>query len=206
MWELDYKESWVPKNSCFQIVVLEKTLDSPLDSKEIKPVNPKGKQPWIFIGRIDAKAETPILWPSDAKSQLTGKDTHAGKDWGLEEKGMTEDEMVGWHHWLDGRESEWTPGVGDGQGGLAWCNSWGCKELDMTEQPIWTEGIWNYLDCSHTVAVGLKSLKLNYTLLLTVSLVISLESQSWIRTNSKHKNTKVLQMLVFHNWKDIYSF
>ena len=106
MWELDNKKGWAPKNWCLQIVVLEKTLESPLDSKEIKPVNPKGNQPWIFIGRIDAEAETPIFWPPDAKSRLIGKDTDAGKDWRWEEKGTTEDEMVRWHHRLNGREFE----------------------------------------------------------------------------------------------------
>ena len=104
MWKLDYKKSWVLKNWCFWTVVLEKTLESPLDFKEIKPVNHKGNQSWIFIGRTDAEA--PILWPPDAKSQLIGKDPDVGKDWGQEEKGMTEDEMVGWHHWLDGDEFE----------------------------------------------------------------------------------------------------
>ena len=102
MRELDHKEGWGPKNWCFQNVVLEKTLESPLDSKESKPVHPKGNQLWIFIGRTDAKAEAPILWPPDAKSQLTGKHPDAGKDWGQEEKGGAEDEMVGWHHWLNG--------------------------------------------------------------------------------------------------------
>ena len=104
MWELDYKESWAPKNWCFWTVVLEKTLESPLDCKEIQPVHPKGNQSWIFIGRTDAEAETPILWPPDAKSWLIGKVLYAGKDWRREEKGMTEGEMVGWHHWLNGHE------------------------------------------------------------------------------------------------------
>ena len=103
MWELDHKESWAPKNWCFWIV-LEKTLESFLDSKEIKPVNPKGNQPWIFIGRTDAEAEAPILWPPDVKSQLTGKDPDSGEDWRQEEKEVTEDEMVGWHHWFNGHE------------------------------------------------------------------------------------------------------
>ena len=123
----------------FQIVVLEKTLESPLNYKEIQPVQPKGDQSWVFIGRIDVEAETPILWPPHVKSWLIGKDSDAGRDEGQEEKGTTEDEMAGWHHWLDGREFEWTPGVGDGQGGPACCGSWGRKELDTTERLNWTD-------------------------------------------------------------------
>ena len=134
MWELDYKESWVLKNWCFWTVVLEKTLESPLDCKEIQPVHPKGNQSWMFTGRTDIEAESPILWPPDAKSWLIWKDPDAGRDWGQEEKGTTEDEMAGWHHWLDEHEFEWTPGIGDGQGGLACCGSWGQKESDTTEQ------------------------------------------------------------------------
>ena len=131
---VDYKESWVLKNWCFWTVVLEKTLESPLDCKEIQPVNPKGDQSWVFIGRTDVEAKTPILWPPDAESWLIWKDPDAGKDWGQEEKGMTEDEMVGWHLWLNGHGFGWTPGVGDGQGGLACCGSWGHKESDMAER------------------------------------------------------------------------
>ena len=141
MWELGYKESWAPKNWYFWTVVLEKTLESPLDFKEIQPVHPKGDQSWVFIGRIDAKAETPVLRPRHAKSWLIGKDPDAGRDWGQEEKGMTEDEMAGWHHRLDGCEFEWTLGVGDGQGGLACCDSWGREESDRTEQLNWTEDL-----------------------------------------------------------------
>ena len=140
MWELDCEEGWAPKNWCFWTVVLEKTLESPLDCKEIRPVHSEGDQPWDFFGRNDAEAETLILWPPHAKSWLIGKDPDAGRDWGQEEKGMTEDEMAGWYHWLDGRESEWTPGVCDGQGGLVCCDSWGRKESDMTEQLNWTDG------------------------------------------------------------------
>ena len=136
---MDYKESWVQKNWCFQTVVLEKTLESPLDCKEIQPVHPKGNKSWIFIGRTDAEAETRILWLPDAKSWLIRKDPDAGKDWRQKEKGMTEDEMVGWHNLLNGHEFGWTLRVGDGQGGLACCDSWGCKESDMTEQLNWTE-------------------------------------------------------------------
>ena len=132
MWELDYKESWVPKNWCFQTVVLEKTHDSPLDCKEIQPVSPKGNQAWIFTGRTDAGAEAPIRWPPDAKSQLIGKHTDAGKDWGQEEKGVTEDEMVGRHHQLNGHEFENSLGDSEGQWSLVCCSSWGCKESDTT--------------------------------------------------------------------------
>ena len=139
MWELDYKESWVLKNWCFWTVVLEKTLESPLDCKEIQPVHPKGNQFWIFIGRTDAEAETPILWPPHAKSWLIGKDPNSVKDWGQEEMGTTEDEMAGWHHQLNRHEFEWTPGVGDGQGGLACCSPWAHKESDKTEWLNWTE-------------------------------------------------------------------
>ena len=139
MLELDHQESWALKNWCFQTVVLEKSPESPLDSKEIKPVNPKGNQSWIFIGRTDAEAEAPILWPPDAKSWLFGKDPDAGKDWRQEEKGTTEDEMVGWNHRLNKHGFGWTPGVGDGQGGLARCGSRDCKESDTTERLNWTE-------------------------------------------------------------------
>jgi len=125
MWELDYKESWAQKNWCFWTVVLEKTLESPLDCKEIQPVHLKGDQSWVIIGRTDVEAETPILWPPDVKSWFIGKDPDAGKDWGQEEKGTIEDEMVGWHHWLDGHGFGWTLGVYDEQGGLAYCGSWG---------------------------------------------------------------------------------
>ena len=142
MRELDYKESWAPKYWFFWTMVLEKTLESPLDCKEIKTVHPKGNQSWVFIGRTDVEAETLILWPPDAKSWLTGKDADAGNYWGQEEKGTTEDEMVGWHHWLDGHRFGWTPGVGDGHGDLACCSSWGRKESDMTERLNWTKQ-WN---------------------------------------------------------------
>ena len=139
MWELNYKESWALKNWCLWTVVLEKTLESPLHSKEIQPVHPKGNQSWICTGRTDAEAETPIFWPPDAKNWPIGKDPGAGKDWRQEQKGMTEDEMVGWHHWLTGRECEQALRVGDEQGSLACCSPWGHKKLDMTEQLNWTK-------------------------------------------------------------------
>ena len=136
-------KSWVPKNWYFWIVVLEKTLESHLDCQEIQPVHSKGNQSWIFIGRTDTEAETPKLWPLDARNWLTGKDPDAGKDWRWEKKGTTENEMFGWHHWLNGHEYEQAPGVGDGQGSLAYCSPWGHKESDMTEWLNWTE-------CSHS--------------------------------------------------------
>ena len=139
MWELDSEEGWAPKNWFFWTVLLEKTLESPLDCKEKPPVHSEGDQSWDFFGRNDAKAETPVLWPHHVKSWLIGKDFDAGRDWGQEEKGTTEDEMAGWRHWLDGCESGWTPGVGDGQGCLACCDSWGCQESDTTERLNWTE-------------------------------------------------------------------
>ena len=157
MWELDCEESWTLKNWCFWTVALEKTLESPLDWKEIQPVHSEGDQPWVFFGKNDAKAETPVLWSPHAKSWLIGKDSDAGRncgqeekgttgiggrrkrDWGQEEKGTTAIEMAGWHHRLNGCEFEWTLGIGDGQGGLACCNSRGCKVSDMTERLKWTE-------------------------------------------------------------------
>ena len=135
IWELDHKEGWVPKNRCFWTVVLEKTLESPLDCKEIKPINPKGNHFWIFTGRTDAEAETPIFWPPDAKNWLIKKDP----DWRWKEKGTIEDEMVGWYHWLNGHEFEQALGVGDGQGSLVCCSPWGLKESNTTERLDWTE-------------------------------------------------------------------
>ena len=137
-------ESWtIKKTECRRIDAFElqcwRRLDSSLDCKEINPSNPKGNQPWIFTGRIDAQVEALILWPPDAKNWFIGKDPDDGKDWGQEEKGMIEGEMVGWHHRLNGHSFGWTPGVGDGQGGLVCCSSWGWKESDMTEWLNWTE-------------------------------------------------------------------
>ena len=133
-WTIKKAEHW----SWAPTMVLEKTLESPLDSKEIKPVNPQGNQSWIFNGRTDAEAKTPILWPPDVKNWLIGKDTDAGKDWRQEEKGTIEDGLVGWHYWLDGHEFEQDLGVGDGQGSLVCCSPWGHKGLDMSEQLSWT--------------------------------------------------------------------
>ena len=138
IWEMDHKESWVLKNWCFWTVVLEKTPERSLDCKEIQPVHPKGNQSWISIGRSDPEAEALILWPPDAKNWLIGKDSYTRKDWRLE-KGMTEDEVVGWHHQLNEHEFEYTLGVGDWQGSLACCSPWGHKESDTTEGLNWTE-------------------------------------------------------------------
>ena len=138
MWELDHKENRALKNWCFWTVMLEKTLESPLDCKEIKPVNSKRDQSWIFIGGTNAEAEALILWPPDMKNWLIGKNPDAGKGWGQEEKESTEDEMVGWHHQLKGHEFEQAPGVGDGQGSLVCCGPWSSKESDMTELLNWT--------------------------------------------------------------------
>ena len=140
MWELDYKESWALKNWCFWTVVLEKTLESRLDCKEIKLVSLKGNQSWIFIGMTDVEADTPILWAPDVKNWLTGKDPDAGKDWRQEKKGMTEDEMVGCHHQLDGLECEQTSGVGDRQESLVCCSPWVAKSQTRLTELNWTDG------------------------------------------------------------------
>ena len=142
LWRRLSAENW-----CFETVVLEKTLESPLDCKEIQPVHSEGHQPWDFFGGNDAKAEASVLWPPHAKSWLTGKDSDAATGWGQEEKGMTEDEMAGWHQWLDGCESQWTPGAGDGQGGLECCDSWGRKESDTTEWLIWSDLSLTFTKC-----------------------------------------------------------
>ena len=151
MWQLDHKEDWASKNWCFWIVVLEKILESPLDSKEIKPLNPKGNQPWIFIGRANAEAEAPILWPPDEKSWLIGKDPDAGKDRRQKEMWAAEDKMVGWHHSLNGHEFEQPPGDGEGWGILACYSLWRHKELDITEKlnnsdNVLRRGQWTPLD------------------------------------------------------------
>ena len=150
MWQLDCKENWAPKNWCFWTVGLEKTLESPLDCKEIQPVHPKGNQSWIFTGRTDVEVETAILWPPDVKNWLIWEDPDAGKNWGQEEKEMTEDEMVGWHHQINGHEFVSTPGVGDGQGGLVCCSPWGLKESDTTELLNW----WRSNSLEKTLMLG----------------------------------------------------
>ena len=168
-------------NISFELV-LENTLESSLDYKEITPVNPKGNQSWIFIGRTDVEAETPILWSPDAKYWLIGKDPDAGKDWRREEKGSTEDEIVGWHHRLNGHEFEQALRVGDGQGSLACCSPWGCKELDMTEQLNWTETL-----------VIFQEQQWRFSYFLYTSIRIS------------HRNNHCLQILIEHLPKLFYS-
>ena len=156
MWELDHKEGWAPKNWCFHTMLPEKTLQSSLDCKEIETVNPKANQSWIFIGRTDAEADAPILWPPDVKSWLTGKDSDAGKDWGHEERRATENAMVGWHHWLNGHGFEQTPGDSEGQG--TWCaavhgvaksgtqlGDW--KTMNSNHTSTRLQCLWKYLTC-----------------------------------------------------------
>ena len=189
MWELDCEESWVPKNWCIWTVVLEKTLESPLDCKEIQPVHPKGDQSWVFIGRTDAEAETPIIWPPHAKSWLIGKDPDAGRNWGQEEKGTTEDEMAGWHHQLNGHEFGWTLGVADGQGGLACCNSWGRKESDMTEQLNWTD-TYEY-----------RYIILNYDFKNSAKMLQKQKFQNW-----KYRGFRIWVYPLFIICKNVHSF
>ena len=164
MWELDHRKSWALKNWCFWTVVLEKALESPLDSMAIQPVHSKGGQFWIFIGRTDAKDETPILLAPDAKSWLIEKDPDAGKDWRQEEKETAEDEMVGWHHRLDGCEFEHSAGVGDGQGGLGWCSPSGCKESDTT--------VWLNKEPASVFPVGLYSSSWDVCIIIGVSVLV----------------------------------
>ena len=149
-WELDYEESWVLKNWYFWTVVLEKTLESPLDCKEIQPVHPKGDQFWVFIGRTDNEAETPIIWPPDMKNWLLENDPDAGKDWRQDKRGW--ERMVGWHHWFNGHEFKQALGVGDGQRSLACCSPRGHKDLDMTEWLNWTKG--GYLNSAFLTCLG----------------------------------------------------
>ena len=145
--ECTHTHEWAPQNWYFWTVVLEKTLESPLDCKEIQPVHPEGDQSWGFIGRTDVEAETPMFWPPEAKSWLIGKDPDAGKDWGQEEKGVTEDEMVGWHHWLNGHGFGWTMGVGDRQWGLACCAEWGLSLTRLSNQTELMNVLWLIQSC-----------------------------------------------------------
>ena len=199
MWELDHKEGKVPKNWCFWIVALEKTLESPLDCKEIKPVNPKGNQPWVFIGRTDAESKAPILCPHDAKCWLIGKDPDAGKDLRQEEKGTTEDKMVGWYHRLRGHEFEQTPGDSEGQGSLACCSSQGHKELDKTEwlnitdrvlaqRPSWgwQREKWKGLR-AHSSSVSIWNSIVNLQI-WEITIMLLLFKQLWVNNSQKHFN------------------
>ena len=199
MWELACEEGWALKNWCFWTVVLEKTLESPLDCKEIQPVHPKGDQSWVFIGRTDAEVETPILWPPDAKSWLIGKDPDAWKDWGQEEKGTTENEMAGWHHWLDGCEFERTLGVGDVQGGLAFCDSWGHKESDTTEWLNWTE-LKDACVCTLTVCIWIYIFRSDFlnTISKLWSLVLSDSNSQGPSTKPSYLTSCTQLQLIWH--------
>ena len=179
-WELDCEESWVQKNWCFRAVVLEKTLESPLDCKEIQLVHPKGNQSWILIGSTDTKAEATILWPPDVKKWLIGKDSDAWKDWRQEEKGTTEDEMVGWHHRLDGHEFEPAPGADDEQGSQACCSPWVCKERDMTERLNWTVHLKLFQSCLSSVKVAQSFQILCNPMNYTVHAILQAKILEWI--------------------------
>ena len=185
MWELDYKESWVLKNWCFWTVMLKKTLESLLDCKEIKPVHSKGNSPEHSLEGLVLNLKLPILWPPDAKTWLIGKNPDAGKDWRQEEKGMIENEMVGWHHWLDGHEFEQAPGVGDGQGGLVCCSPWDCKKVDTTERLNWW---WQYIGIT---SFHFKNDRCNcYETHLDQSENNSLKIKEWENFNRKSANKK----------------
>ena len=181
MWELDYKESWVPKNWCFWTVMLEKTLESPLHCKGMQPVHPKGNHSWIFIGRTDA--EVLILWPPNGKNWLIGKDPDAGKDWRREEKGTTEDEMVGWHHWLNGHEFGQALGFGDGQGSLACCSPWGHKKTDVTEQLHWTDVVQTHVVQGSSALVSGLIFTKGFCLFKAFSLASNLNCYQWWTKN-----------------------
>ena len=197
MWELDCEERLAPKNWWFWTVVLEKTLESPLDCKEIQPVHPKEDQSWVFFGRTDAKAETPVLWLPHGKSWLIGQDSDAGREWGQEEKGMTEDEMAGWHHWLDGHEFEWTPGDGDGQGGLAWYNSCGHKESDTTEWLNWCFFGWQ-VSIRAPLAIVFISVSLALQYILPHSDANKIQDRALLVTSDKN----FVDVLIWDNlWK-----
>ena len=196
MLEVDCEESWAPKNWCFWTVVLEETLESPLDCNEIHLVHFNGDQSCVFIGRTDAKAETPILWPPQLikiKSWLTGKDSDAGRDSGQEEKGTTEDEMVGWHHRLYWHESEWTPGVGDGQGGLVCCDSWGRRvghdwATDLNSPDL----IWISSDWLNTQKVVYSTNAIYFEDTYGSSKVLERNTEVWFKIMSQFSSTKSL--------------
>ena len=196
MWEVDCEESWAPKNWCFWTVVLEKTLESPLDCNEIHSVHFKGDQSWVFIGRTDAKAETPILWPPQLikiKSWLIGKDSDAGRDSGQDEKGTTEDEMVGWHHRLYWHEFEWTPGVGDGQGGLACCDSWGRRfRHDWATDLNSPDLIWISSDLLNTQKVVYSTNSIYFEDTYGSSKVLERNTEVWFKIMSQFSSTKSL--------------
>ena len=178
MWKLDHKEGWMPKNWCFQILCPEKTLESPLDSKEIKPVNPKGNQPLILIGRTDAEVGAPVFWPPDLRSQLFGKDPDAGKDWG-QEKAATEDEVVGWHHWLNGRDFERTPGNSERQD--AWCATVQGVTKSWTWLSSWTTTIF-FNVCIKFLACARYFLK-SLTALISYRMAARLGKHAWGRNH-----------------------
>ena len=186
-------------NWCLWTVVLEKTLESPLECKDIQPVHSKGDQPWDFFGRNDARAETPVLWPPHAKSWLIGKDSDAGRDWGQEKKRTTEDEMAGWHHWLNGCESGWTPGVGDGQVGLACCDSWGCKESDMTEWLNWTElmTVWSQIRSLQFSMSWESSFLAAWTIKRLLVIWIPTDQNQWESSSSRRSESRRRERLVF---------
>ena len=186
MWELDHKESWAPKNWCFWIAVFEKTFESPLNCKEINPVNPKGIQSWTLTGRTDAEAEPLTLWPP-FKCQLIGKDPDVGKEWRQEEKGMTEDEMVGCHHWLNGHEFKQAPGDDDGQGSLACCSPWDHKESDVTERLNWTEGHKHL--CTQIAAAAVGVGHLFHIQVFSNSKAYYIPTKKWIKTQDVSQRT-----------------
>ena len=202
MWELDHKENWEPKNWCFWTVVLEKTLERPLDCKEIQLVSTKENQSWMFIGRTDAEVGTPILWPPDVKNWLIGKDPDAGKDWKQERKVLTEDEMVGWHHRLDGHEFEQGPGVGDGQVNLACCSSWDHKESDTTEQLNLTEWCSKLYGQSYCFHFPIERMKIQICLITWSKLFSLVSGKGGTQTSNREAYalkhySKLLPML---NW------